>query len=206
MRPTSFVLMFGTLAAGPLAADCYDVRGNVIFNCFFDAIITGWTVDSGVATHTAATGNPNMVSLLAGTPFYGNGAISVTSSPLVKISQCVDTNLYGSHSYFFAYQADNATEETCRVRALEYNSLGCPVGTQVDSSEQTDGVLTGWEWLAGSISIDPGVQSLELEVECDGVGGANASAIFDDAVLKRNFILIDNFESGNTLRWSSVVP
>lgn len=206
MRPTSVLLLLGGLVAGPLAADCFDVRGNLTFNCFFDSNISSWTVDSGVAAHTAATGNPNMASLLAGTPFYGNGAISVTSSPLVKISQCLNTILYGSYSYFFAYQADNATEENCRVRALEYNSANCPAGTQVDVSEQTDGLLTGWEWLAGTIDIGPDARSIELEVECDGVGGADASAVFDDGVLQQNFILIDNFETGNTVRWSTVVP
>lgn len=205
MRPTLVVLLLGELAAAPLAADCFNVTGNLAYNCFFDAIIAGWTVDSGLATHTAATGNPNMVSLLAGTAFYMNGAISVTGEPLVKISQCLDTNLYGSYSFFFAYQADNATEENCRVRALEYNSAACPAGTEVDSVTQSDGLLTGWESLTGTIQIDPSVQSVELEVECDGVGGADASAVFDDAVLIRNFILIDNFEIGNTSRWSLTV-
>ena len=146
-----------------------------------------------------------MVSLLAGTAFFGNGAISVTSSPLVKISQCVTTTLYGPHSFFFAYEADNGTEENCRVRALEYNDANCPLGTEVESVTQSDGLLTGWESLTGAIQIDPGVRSMKLEVECDGVGGANASAIFDDGVLRRNFILLDNFELGTTNRWSITV-
>lgn len=187
------------IAGGSFAAD-------LVSNGSFPSDVSGWHLVGRGSLDHSADGSAAPGALQIGGGLAGGATQAVAGQCLSPVTPG-QTLLFGG-----SVRVVNGSPASCRIALFESAGADCSwiaLGAEIRRTTFSG----GWDALAGgSLTPGAGTGSIELRLHCTNAEGQTAAldVRFDDVVVSTqglgDVIFSDGFETGNTGRWSSVVP
>ena len=179
---------------------------NLVVNGEFDAGISGWhLVGRGALSHSGDGAN-SAGALQAEGGLAGNATQAVAGQCITAVSPAQSLNFQAE------IRVVSGSPSYCRIALFESEHSDCRwigLGAEVRRTSFSG----GWDSLhGGTLMTSAGTASVEVRLHCaTATGDLQALDVrFDDIVVTPAgpvvTIFADDFETGNTVKWSSTVP